>query len=412
MSVVGFFYLSYALFERKPLKWFVRVVTPTLIGASILAIAGILEFIYIVRGEDPLMIIRIGVIYALVGGFIGICNGIFVEWPLVSDKPERFSPKGYLIGLILMFFICSLIASVYNLTPARSFLEGAILAPIGGIAGGLWQFINWAPSTSIDKAPKFSWKGCLVGLICAFLFGLVISLILGRSQVLSLLFASILAPTGGIVGGLWQFLKKDSLSAEQRVRISKNNDSILNDLSGKEHTEGDYLISNWRIVDDNLLAELSSIKKTSSISDKNTDVILNNLIEWEYTKAGIIVPKKKTADVSPSEESLAINKAPLFSLRGCLIGLISAFLFGFILALAVDITFGIDLIASLRAALTTASLIGPAGALTGGISRFIFWRANGLTDDQLGRIGAGLTLFGFLLQTFPTLVDLLNIPIH
>ncbi len=87
-------------------------------------------------------------------------------------------------------------------------------------------------------------------------------------------------------------------------------------------------------------------------------------------------------------------------------------MFGFIFALIVDITFGINLMGSLRAALTAASLIGPAGALTGGISRFIFWRANSLTDDHLGRIGAGLTLLGFLLQMSPSLIGLLNPALH
>jgi hypothetical protein len=87
-------------------------------------------------------------------------------------------------------------------------------------------------------------------------------------------------------------------------------------------------------------------------------------------------------------------------------------LIGFFLAVVVDITFGNALIGSFRAALTAASLIGPAGALTGGISRFIYWRANSLSDNQLGGIGAGLTLFGFLLQSLPPLVDILNIPVR
>lgn len=400
LSVLGFFYLTYVLFGRKALKWFVRVITPSLIGAIILTIVGVFEFAYIVRGADIGMILRNGVLYALIGALIGAFNGIFVEWPLASEKPNIFSWKGFLIGSTLMFFISLLLAFLYNLPPERSLFEGVILAPLGGIAGGVWQFVNWAPSTSADKAPSFAWIGCLIGLVSAFLFGFLVSLVLGRPPFLGLLAAGILAPTGGIAGGLWQFFTKDSTSPSDSASENMKN--------GKEYVQGDNLLPEKT----RLLDEMSSFKKSSIMSGDNSDIMLYSLIEWEYTKGGILVPKGSSLTNSPLEASLSSNKAPLFSLRGCLIGLISAFLFGFFLALVVDITFGNALIGSLRAALTAASLIGPAGALTGGISRFIYWRANSLSDNQLGGIGAGLTLFGFLLQSLPPLVDILNIPVR
>ncbi len=76
------------------------------------------------------------------------------------------------------------------------------------------------------------------------------------------------------------------------------------------------------------------------------------------------------------------------------------------------LNYGIDLAKSLRGALTAAAFIGPAGAITGGISRYIFWRANGLGDGKLGGIGAILTLVGFLMQLLSPLVSVLDIPVR
>jgi hypothetical protein len=412
LSVLGFFYLTYELFGRKPLKGFIRVVTPGLVGATILVVVGIPEFAFIVRNAELSMSIRNGILYGLIGGLIGVFNGFFVKWPLVHDKPLLFSWKGSLIGLILMFLVSLVLAFAFNLPPVKGILEASVLAPIGGFAGGLWQFLNWVPSTSPNKAPLYSWRGCLLGLVSAFLFGFVASLVLGRPSMLAFTFAGILTPTGGIVGGLWQFFKKESPSTDKISSVGKKNDLVLNDLPGMRFTKRGILVPKGGSEVDLNLAVLFSIDQASFFSGKQANPALDSQPEMEFTKGGILVPKGRSVIGSLFKESPFTNKAPLFSLRGCLIGLISAFLFGFLFALAVDITFGNALVGSLRAALTAASLIGPAGALTGAISRFIFWRANSLADGQLGGIGAVLTLIGFFLQLLLPLVDLLDIPVR
>ncbi len=363
LGVLGFFYVTYEFFGRRQLKWFIRVITPGLIGALILFPAGVLEqayscaprLIYTYSCAPLELMLRGGAVYALVGGMIGIFNGIFIDWPHSPKKPPLFSWKGCLIGLVIAFFIWFVSALVFGGLghasaigfPAIAFIEGGILAPTGGVAGGFWRFINWEPSPSSEKAyssekpPLFSWKGCLIGLISAFLFGFAVDFILGYAlipdytPVTGLIRGGILAITGGIAGGLWRLFK---------------------------------------------------------------------------------------GEPSPSSE-----KPPLFSWKGCLIGLISAFLFGFVSAFLVNIIpdtilvlrgdpragdYGIDLAKSLKGALTAAAFIGPAGAITGGISRFIFWRANELDDGKLGGIGAILTLFGFLIQLLLPLVSILDIPVR
>ncbi len=292
LGVLGFFYVTYEFFGRRQLKWFIRVITPGLIGALILFPAGVLEqayscaprLIYTYSCAPLELMLRGGAVYALVGGMIGIFNGIFIDWPHSPKKPPLFSWKGCLIGLVIAFFIWFVSALVFGGLghasaigfPAIAFIEGGILAPTGGVAGGFWRFINWEPSPSSEKAyssekpPLFSWKGCLIGLISAFLFGFV-----------SAFLVNIIPDTILVLRG--------------------------------DPRAGDY---------------------------------------------------------------------------------------------------GIDLAKSLKGALTAAAFIGPAGAITGGISRFIFWRANELDDGKLGGIGAILTLFGFLIQLLLPLVSILDIPVR
>ena len=363
LGILGFFYVTYEFFGRKPLRWFVRIITPGLIGALILFPAGVLEqayscaprLIYAYSCAPLELVLRGGVIYALVGAMIGMFNGIFIDWPPSPEESSVFSWKGCLIGLVIAFLIWFVSAFIFGGFghasiigfPAIAFIEGGILAPMGGIAGGLWHFINRAPFSPSKQLPSsersllFSWKGCLIGVLCAFFFGFAIDFILGYifipdyTPVTGLIRGAILTVTGGIAGGLWRLFK--------------------------------------------------------------------------------------------NEPSISGETPPLFSWKGCLIGLISAFLFGFVSAFLVNIIpdtillwrgdpragdFGIDLAKSLKGALTAAAFIGPAGGITGGISRFIFWRANGLGDGKLGGIGAILTLFGFLVQLLPPLVSILNIPVR
>jgi hypothetical protein len=317
LAVLGFMYMTYVFFHRRPLKWLLRVITPGLTGALILFPAGLLEYAYFVGFTE--LALRGGVLYALVGGMIGIFNGIFVNWPPSAKKPKPFSWWGCLIGVMVAFLVWFTAALVRNRTPTTAFVQGAILAATGGVAGGIWSFINWGPLVSTEKLPSLSWRGCLIGLISAFVLGFVIYLVLGFTPVEGLIRSCILALTGGIVGSLVHFFKEAPF---------------------------------------------------------------------------------------PSAE-----KPLLFSWRGCLIGLISAFVLGFVSALIINITFGVTLARSLGGALTAASFIGPAGAITGGISPYIFWKANELDDGKLTGIGATLTLIGFLIQLLPQFMNLFDISV-
>ncbi len=317
LSFVGFFYLSYVLFERKPLKWFVRIITPTISGAFILASVGVLEIVYVSSLVDPVSaepsnVIRTGAIYACIGGFIGAFNGYFVEWPLVSKKPHRFSPVGSFIGLIFMSFICSLITFEYSVTLTRSFIEGVVLVPLGAVTGGFWPVINWTPSTYTGKAPKISWKGCLVGLVFTFLFGFVISLLLGRSPIFSLVSASLLAPTGIIAGGLWQFFTKDSSFLKLRPSNIKTNSHLQNDLLRKAHEKRGNLITNLNEADYTLLTNLKIFENAPLIPIENSASFFNSLFEWEYTKEGILVQKGKARQISSSKNQWKRTKLLYF----------------------------------------------------------------------------------------------------
>lgn len=358
LGVLGFFYLTYELFGRKGLTWFIRVITPGLLSALILAMFGALGYTVLVHDATVNQIIQNSMLYALVGGTLGVFNGIFVEWPLASSRPRAFSWKAALLGMVLVFCAGSLFTFIYPI-PERQRIQqtmllaslgapavGIWLTPLGALSAGIWRFVNWAPPADLKHIPSFSWKWCGLGAGLAFLLDLMTSVALGRSLFTALIFAAALTPTGALAGGLWQFVLREPPLVEEDL--------------GNAPTE-----------------KLSERK----------------------------------------EKLPSIPKPPLFSARGCLIGLISAFCFGFMLAFISDLFFllGPDpwyaaLASSLRAALTAATLTAPVGALTGGISRFIFWRANMLKEGQLGGIGAALTLLGFIVQLLPSLLDYLNFP--
>ena len=89
-----------------------------------------------------------------------------------------------LIGFAISYVVWFLAALVLNSALTKALVEGVILATTtGGIAGGFWRFISWWPSVPTKKLPSLSWKGCLTGLITAFVFGFIIYLGLGYTPV-------------------------------------------------------------------------------------------------------------------------------------------------------------------------------------------------------------------------------------
>jgi hypothetical protein len=357
LGILGFLYITYEFFGRKPLKWVIRVITPSLVGIVILAPSGIGVYLYFFGFTG--LVFRGALTYGLVGVLIGAFNGIFVDWPSSSQKPLIFSRRGYLAGFLLSFFGWFVVSLSIWSNLIAAFVEAGIVAVAGGFAGALWRFLNWESFLFSNQAYSFSWQGCCIGAILAFLFGFTATLILGYPVTMGILEGSILVPTGGILGSFWHIFKKQQPSSVSTLQPPLAPDSLAVETHG--NTEQD------------------------------------NSIE--------VVP--------------LIGKAPLFSWKGCLIGLIVAFLFGFVWAAVgnivvntffLGISFTAELPGSLKGAITTAAFTSPGGAITGGISRFIFWRADSLKDNQLGGIGAIITLIGFFLQLLPPLVSLLNIP--
>jgi hypothetical protein len=430
LGILGFLYLTYEFFGRGPLKWVIRVITPSLVGVVILVPAGIGVYLYFFGFTG--LVFRGALTYGLVGVLIGTFNGIFVDWPSSLQKPPIFSWRGYSTGFLLSFsgwFVVSLSIWPNFIT---AFVEAGIVAVIGGFAGGLWYFLNWEPFLSSNQAYLFSWQGCCIGIILAFLFGFAADLILGYPTAISILEGCILIPTGGIIGSLWYFFRKKQPSSVTILRPplttnsltrGKHNNTEQNDsISIQEATKNNILISEIWFANYVLSKKESSFDKTLSLLKRETNLIQQSIPEMELTKEGIWAPKGTYKSTNLSEEVIPfISKAPLFSWKGCLIGLIVAFSFGLIWAavgnitfntLALGVSFMTALPVSLRGAITAAAFIGPGGAITGGISRFIFWRANSLRDGQLGGIGAIITLIGFFLQLLPLLISLLNIPVQ
>jgi hypothetical protein len=90
-------------------------------------------------------VILVGIyLYSVVGLLIGAFNGAFVD-PL-NPKVPIFSVRHALVGAILIFGLIVLGDGVFLLSlhdpvkPAVS--AGAILGPVGGLAAGLWRFVN------------------------------------------------------------------------------------------------------------------------------------------------------------------------------------------------------------------------------------------------------------------------------
>src|SRR5690242_16380948 len=85
LGVVGSLYLTYDLLGRAQvvLRWFLRLMTPTLIGSLILGVVGAIIYIQVYPTLDP----GFGaLLYATVGGLVGLFNGLFVN-PKVERPP-------------------------------------------------------------------------------------------------------------------------------------------------------------------------------------------------------------------------------------------------------------------------------------------------------------------------------------
>ena len=377
-SILGLLFLTYELFDRNNnFRRALRVITPIFLGILILTPIGILTFaIY----SGPLF--NGAIEYGLIGALIGAFNGIFVQWPLPKERPSLFSWPCGLIGLILAAFAWLFISLLFNRSLVDALEIAGILSLVGGITGGFWSFLSWEPPPppysyeekwDLDNplgflswepppfpetSPAPLWKAFfgkkgLIGLVVGLVLGFMLSYDLGSTPVHSLLTGILLSLSGGIALGFsrfpppwWSF------------------------ISWRSFTPSWSSISQW------LSASWRSFASSTTAA----------------------------TGADP-----CVNRPPLFSIGGCVLGLWTALLLGLFSSLAVEIAFGNPLVTSLRATLNGVAIIMPAGAITGGFSRYIFWWAECFDHQSFLGWGFSITLFGILFQLTQPLLDFIGI---
>src|SRR5262249_11397237 len=155
--------LTYDLLGRAQsiLRWFIRLSAPSLVGAILLGVAGTLVYAVVYPDFD----VGYGtILYGSIGCLIGAFNGLFVD---PSSRPRfPFSLVHAVIGSVVAYLIIltgdlPLVLATHR--PSFFAFEAAGVAAVAGaLAGGLWSFINRAPSTGAAKATFFSWRGAVI----------------------------------------------------------------------------------------------------------------------------------------------------------------------------------------------------------------------------------------------------------
>lgn len=206
VSIVGFLYVTYELFNRYPvLHWVLRIVTPLLLGILVLTPIGVADFAY---AGGP--IVDGAILYGLIGATIGTFNGAFVEWPPAPKRPGFFK-RHALVSFILTFLVWFIVGLVFGLPIEKAFLIGGGLAIAGGVIGGFWRFLSWEPRPSPATPPRFareshfSWRRGLIGLLCGFTLACVPGLIL-NAPLDGIGWGGIMGVLSGITASLWPFL--------------------------------------------------------------------------------------------------------------------------------------------------------------------------------------------------------------
>jgi len=214
LGVLGSLYLSYDLFGREggPLRWAVRVVTPSLISVAGLSVAGAaLYFTY--YGWNP-RLLQGAALYAIAGLLIGVFNGLYIEpTPLAPGEGLR-AVRNALVGGALAFWMGVAAAAILSLPYEALLLEGVVIGLIGAVAAGVWRVMNYNPSATPDRTPRFSTRGFVSGFLSAlllmFAFALITNLAagtpLGRGALGATRAGALGAIAGGLTGGISQYV--------------------------------------------------------------------------------------------------------------------------------------------------------------------------------------------------------------
>jgi hypothetical protein len=99
----------------------------------------------------------------------------FVAWKLAHPRPQVFSRKGVVLGLLLGFLVWFVAFFTANEDVIASALESVPLALISGVICGTWRFINREPPGPTPHlfSRKGFWDGLVAGLVPWLLFGIV-----------------------------------------------------------------------------------------------------------------------------------------------------------------------------------------------------------------------------------------------
>ena len=436
ISVIGFLYVTYDLLKRERLQLLTRLLAPALIGGVILVIFGALDYSLFVGTNS---VIQGVILYGLVGVMIGLFNGSFVRWAPQenksalkgflervqkrrwvskgnvepSDRRSRYSKKkraeeinkqppffswgDALIGLIIAFPTWLAVAFLFNLPFVQGLVFGISLALVGGIFAGFWRFINWE-RPSPGKSHSLSLSGGLIGFYATLVLGFIVLFIPSDTPVPALIAVLSLALSGTLAGALWRY---------------SGLPGILKCLKGRFRTFFKKAPAPANIVATAPIGPIPTGESPTLSIDTNLTATQED--KPSVTSTDKLLPSSSKGDqietvtVSPPADAVSMPKVPLFSPRGCLIGLIAAFFFGFASALLANELTCFSCIDNVSGALTSASFIGLAGAVTGGVSRYIFDWADHLKEGQLLLIGGITTLLGFALQVLPPLLHLFGI---
>jgi hypothetical protein len=116
----------------------------------------------------------------------------FVAWKPPHPRPQVFSRKGFLLGLLFGLIIWFAVFFTASKHVIGSLLASLSLALISGILCGTWRFI--------------SRKRLLLGLLLGFLMWFAFFFTANKDVIASLLESVPLALISGVICGIWQFI--------------------------------------------------------------------------------------------------------------------------------------------------------------------------------------------------------------
>jgi hypothetical protein len=91
-------------------------------------------------------------------------------------RPNLFSRKGVVRGLLLGYLLCFAFFFTVNKDVIASLLESVPFALIAGVIFGTWRFLNWEPPHPPPRlfSRKGFWTGLVAGFVPWFCWGLAL----------------------------------------------------------------------------------------------------------------------------------------------------------------------------------------------------------------------------------------------